>query len=300
MWLLLLLQVDTIDDATRAGQGAYETSIQMVSALWRHLPFVAVGIVVFIVFYGLAYLVRKLTRVSMEKAGFDPMVSSLVARIGFYAVAISGLFVAAVVIFPGLTPGDLITGLGIGSVALGFALKDVLQNLFAGFLILLYRPFKIGDQIRIGDYEGRVEEITVRATNVRTLDGERVVIPNTELYMKAVLVRTAFPDRRTNFVIGIGYEDDIEEARNTILKIVEGNDEVLNSPAPFVDVVDLGDSAVNLKVDYWTSSSQPIVRIVRDKLITSIKYALDEKGIDMPYPHRMLYLKNTSADGVAQ
>jgi small-conductance mechanosensitive channel len=266
--------------------------MSMVEGFWARLPYIAVGLVVFIIFLALASISRRIIKMAIEKAGFDSMIASLTARIGYFALAIAGFFVAAVVVFPGLSPGDLVTGLGIGSVALGFAFKDILQNLFAGFLILLYRPFQIGDQIKIDDFEGTVEEISIRATKIKTYDGERVVIPNSQLYMNAVLVRTGYKSRRSSFLVGIGYPDDIEEARSIITQIAEDHSDVLSDPSPSVDVVELADSAVNLKVQFWTNSAQSSVRKVRNDLTTSTKYALDKHGIDMPFPHLVLLKDN--------
>ncbi|NJM53538.1 MAG: mechanosensitive ion channel, partial [Blastocatellia bacterium] len=120
-------------------------------------------------------------------------------------MTILGAFVAAVIIFPAFQPGDLVAGLGITSVAVGFAFKDVLQNFFAGILILWRRPFIVGDQLKFREYEGTVEEINVRSTRLKTFDGERAVIPNGDIYANAVLVKTAYETRRIRFVVGIGY-----------------------------------------------------------------------------------------------
>ena len=109
----------------------------MINGFWAQLPIIAVGIVVFLLFLVVASVARKIIRMTAQKASIDAMLSSLLARIGYILVVVFGLFVAIVVIFPGVSPGDLFAGLGIGSVALGFAFKDVLQNLFAGFLILI-------------------------------------------------------------------------------------------------------------------------------------------------------------------
>ena len=271
-----------------AGQAAQNTIVEMANGFFAKLPVIAVGVIVFLIFLGIAYVVRKIVSTATAKAGLDSMLSSLLARISYFITVIIGIFVSIAVIFPTVTPGSLIAGLGIGSVALGFAFKDVLQNLFAGFLILLYRPFHIGDQIKIKEFEGAVEDISVRATKMKTYDGERVVIPNSELYMNAVLVRTAYPYRRTKVVVGIGYGDSIEEARETIMNVLRNTEGVLNEPAFDVNVVELADNSVNLKVLFWTDSVQSSVRKTSDRVVTGIKKALDEKGIDMPFPHLVL------------
>ncbi len=299
--LLLFLQntnqeVSNSNQATRrageefvsAGQAAQNTIVEMVNGFFAKLPVIAVGVIVFLIFFGIAYVVRRIVVAGTGKAGIDSMLSSLLARISYFVVIVIGFFVAIAVIFPTVTPGSLIAGLGIGSVALGFAFKDVLQNLFAGFLILLYRPFHIGDQLKIKDFEGTVENISVRATNMKTYDGERVVIPNSELYMNAVLVRTAFPHRRTKVIVGIGYGDSIEEARETIMNVLRNTEGVLKEPAFDVNVVELADNAVNLRVLFWTDSVQSSVRKTSDRVFTAIKNALDSNGIDMPFPHMVL------------
>ncbi len=292
---------DTANKALEAGQAAQKTVFDMVEGFFAQLPLIGVGIVVFLIFLGIAYLARKVIRTTATKANIDEMLSSLLARIGYIIIVVFGLFVAATVIFPGINAGDLIAGLGIGSVALGFAFKDVLQNLFAGFLILLYRPFKIGDQIKINDFEGTVEEINVRATKIKTYDGERVVIPNSDLYMDAVLVRTAFPHRRTKILVGIGYDDDHEEARKTLLDVLKKTEGVLNDPAPDVNVYELADSSVNMRLLYWTDSQQSSTRKTADRVVSAVKKALDDAGIEIPFPQRVLTIpgkfKLESIDG---
>ena len=271
-----------------ASTNATNTIVEMVNGFFAQLPIIAVGIVVFLIFLGIASIARKVIRMASTKAHIDTMLSSLLSRIGYFLVVIFGLFVAVVVIFPGVSPGDLFAGLGIGSVALGFAFKDVLQNLFAGFLILLYRPFHLGDQIKINDFEGTVEEINVRATKIKTYDGERVVIPNNDLYMDAVLVRTAFPSRRTKIVVGIGYDDDLEKARRIMMDVLKNTEGVLDDPAPDVNAYELADSSVNLRLLFWTDSVQSSTRKTSDRVISDVKKALDNAGIEIPFPQRVI------------
>lgn len=286
----------TADKAVEATQAASNTVIEMINGFFAQLPLIGVGIVVFLIFLAIAAIVRKVIRATAEKASINPMLASLLARIGYIIVVVLGIFIAATVIFPGISPGDLIAGLGIGSVALGFAFKDVLQNLFAGFLILLYRPFEIGDQIKVNEFEGTVEEINVRATKIKTYDGERVVIPNTDLYMDAVLVRTAFPSRRTKITVGIGYDESHEQARRILLDVLKNTEGVLEDPAPDVDVVELADSSVNLKMLYWTDSQQSSTRKTADRVVSAAKAALDKAGIEIPFPQRVVEIVNNGSE----
>lgn len=119
---------------------------------------------------------------------------------------------AVTIVAPSLTPGDLIAGLGVRSVAIGFALKDILQNMLAGILILLRQPFEVGDKVVSGGHEGTVERIETRATLIKTYDGRRVVITNTDIYTDSVTVNTAYDTRRSQYDIAIGCNDDWNKA----------------------------------------------------------------------------------------
>src|SRR5687768_13675948 len=192
-------------------------------------------------------------------------------------------------------------GLGITSVAIGFAFKDVLQNFFAGILILWRRPFIVGDEIKFQSYEGTVEEITTRSTRVKTYDGERAVLPNGDVYTSAVLVRTAYNNRRVRLSVGIGYQDSVERARSVITRVLQKTEGVLREPAPSVFVAELAPSSVNLNVFFWTNSRQASLLRVSDGAMTGIKLALDEAGIDIPYPHTVVLNQppTTSPDGAS-
>lgn len=192
------------------------------------------------------------------------------------------------IIAPSVNPAKLLTSLGIGGVALGFAFKDILQNLMAGLLILLREPFRIGDQIISGDYEGTVESIETRATMIKTYDGRRVVIPNSQIYTSPVVVNTAFENQRSEYDIGIGYGDDLREAKRVILNAVQEVDGVLSDPAPEVLVVELAGATVNLRARWWTAPDRSSVVHVSDEVIARAKEALDDANIDMPYPTQVV------------
>lgn len=252
------------------------------------LPYIVIGFIVFVVFLVVARILKRVVHAAGERTRLDLTLADLLGRLASFIITVLGLFVAAVVIFPAFKPGDLITGLGITSVAIGFAFKDVLQNFFAGILILWRKPFIVGDQIRAREYEGTVEEITVRSTRLRTYDGERAVLPNGDVYTHAVLVRTAYDKRRVKFTVGIGYPDSIEEARGTIKRVLNETEGVFRDPVPWVHVTELAPSSVNFTVYFWVQSDQAKVLDVSDRVATGIKLALDSAGIDMPFPHRVV------------
>ena len=260
--------------------------------LWATLigrvPSLLAGLAVFALFYLGSRVGGGVARKVAGRTGMARNLIELLVRIGSFVVITFGLLFAAVIIFPSFQLGDLVAGLGLSSVAIGFAFKDILQNFIAGLFLLWRQPFRVGDEIVAGNYSGKVEEITARSTRIHTYDGERAVIPNADVYTQAVLVRTAFGKRRAKFVVGIGYFDAIEEARTTIMGVLDDIEGVLKDPGPWVYVTELAGSSVNLTVYFWTDDSQREQLRVSDQVATGIKLALDKAGIDMPFPHQVV------------
>ena len=270
------------------GNIVWNTIIDLWRGFLAQIPYIVAGIIVFLVFLVVARVVRSVVHAAGERTSLDATLAELLGRLASFVITILGFLVAAVIIFPTFSPGDLVAGLGITSVAIGFAFKDVLQNFFAGILILWRRPFVVGDQIKFREFEGAVEEINVRSTRIKTYDGERAVIPNGDVYANAVLVKTAYDKRRVKFTVGIGYLDSIEEGRQTIHRVLRETEGVLPDPGPWVYVSELAASSVNFTVYFWVQSEQANVLRVSDRVVTGIKTALDAAGIDMPYPHTVV------------
>lgn len=228
-----------------------------------------------------------------EKIGSQALKSRslqvLLAKTSYVATWFAGLLLAGVVAFPGLRLGDVIATLGLGSVAIGFAFQDIFKNFLSGILLLVQEPFRINDQIIVGDYEGTVEAINIRTTQIRTYQGERVLLPNSTVFTSAVQVRTAFNHRRTDLGVGVDYNTPLPKAKAILLQTVDGVEGVLASPEIEVDLVNFGDSSIDLVVRYWTSPSQAIVRRVQSQVIIAIKAAFDEADINIPYPIRTVY-----------
>lgn len=265
------------------------TSIQdLVSSFIRQIPYIVLGILIFLVFVIIAKVVSKILIETGAHTRLPLNVATILGRLVSGVITILGIFVAAVVVFPAFKPGDLVTGLGITSVAIGFAFKDILQNFFAGILILWRQPFVVGDQIRSRDFEGTVEEINMRSTRITTYDGVRVILPNGDVYVNPIEVFTAYPHRRIKFFVGIGYSDSIEQARSVIHDVLKRTAGVLPDPAPAVYLSELGGSSVNFTVYFWVEARQANALAVSDRVATGIKLSLDEAKIDMPFPHTVV------------
>ena len=253
-----------------------------VDGLVRLVPNIVVGIVVLILFVILARFVAR----TFERRTANRNRENL-GRVagGFikWIIYVFGFLIAATIVVPTLNPGDLIAGLGVSSVAIGFAFKDILQNWLAGLLILLRQPFNIGDQIVINGFEGTVERIETRATIISLYNNERAIIPNSDVYTNAVRVKTANELTRSEYDVGIGYGDSIPEAIDIIRKAVEGAEGVDGSKPVDVLTWDLAASWVSIRVRWWTHSERANVVKVHDRVLTAVKLALDEARIDMPY-----------------
>ena len=176
------------------------------------------------------------------------------------------------------------SALGIGSVAIGFAFKDIFQNLLSGILILLGEPFKIGDDIIVSGMEGTVEDIQIRATYLRSPDGRRLVIPNATVYTSPITVNTAYQRRRCEFIVGIGYEDDVQKAKDIILQILDKNPTILSQPGFSVNVTALADFSVNLKVQWWVNTTETLTSSSISLVQESVIQAFAEHEISIPYP----------------
>lgn len=267
-------------------QRAWTSTREYGRAAVEGLPTLVMALVVFIGFLIAARIAKSLAQRAAQRAFDDKSLENLAGTIVRIAVLVVGIFCAAGVLFPGLSAGNLVGVLGLSSVAVGFAFKDIFENFLAGVLILAQRPFRIGDQIIVDDFEGTVEDISIRSTYIKTYDGERIIIPNAEVYSSPVQVRTAYDTRRTRFATGIGYGEDIEEGQAIIREALEACEQILSEPAPQVVVTEHADSSVNFEVRFWTESRSGNVVVARDEVATKVKNALDDAGIEIPYPYR--------------
>ena len=260
----------------------------MLSRFLSQLPMIALGLMVFVLFFILARPSRSIIRGLMIRAGAPRGASMAIARLSQWGIILFGILASLSLAVESFNAGELISLLGIGSVAIGFAFRDILQNFLAGLLILLTEPFRVGDQIIFNDYEGTVEQISTRATMINTYDGRRVVIPSSDLFTNSVLVNTTFEKRRSHYDVGIGYGDDIDTARQLILQEVNKIEEVCDEPAPEVLVWDLASSTVNLRVRWWTDSRRSDVVLVMTQVLEAVTTTLSSAGIDMPFPTQVV------------
>ena len=217
------------------------------------------------------------------------------------------LFVAVTIAFGTAGFGDFLTALttvgAAATLAIGFALQNIIQNFAAGILIFSEKPFRIGDWIEWDDNAGVVEDISLRVTRVRTFDNELLTVPNSSLTDGVVKNPVAKDELRVKFDFGIGYEDDIEKAAEIIVEEAEAHDGILDDPAPSVRVVELGDSSVGLQSRIWIGNParSDFVK-VRGEYVKAVKERFDAEDINIPYPNRTIGggLELSNVDGIAE
>ncbi|MDX1664507.1 MAG: mechanosensitive ion channel [Candidatus Promineifilaceae bacterium] len=266
----------------------WDSVIQMGETFLALVPRIIIGLLVMFLFVWLARVMRSGIQRLIKQAGRSEAAATALGGIARWLTIIVGILVAMTIIFPSVDVATLLGTLGVSGVVIGFAFRDILQNFFAGLILLLTEPFKIGDQIVIDDFEGTVKDIAVRATTIHTYDGRHVIIPNSNLFTDAVTVNTAHPIRRTQYDVGIGYGDDIDTAQRLILEALQATPGVLEDPAPDVLLVALADSTVNLRARWWADSNRADTLKVQDLVLQNIKERLVAAGIDLPFPTQMV------------
>lgn len=262
---------------------------QITAALVSYTPRVFAALLVFAVFWVLQRLTRPPFRALLRRAGIhETLVHMIVDNLYRFAVMIFGLVMAAAQL--GINVTAALAGISIVGVAIGFAAQDSLSNMIAGFLIFWDKPFLVGDFITLQEHYGRVVEITMRTTRIRTPQNTYVVIPNKHIIDTVVVNHTKHGEIRVEVPIGIAYKEFVPEARKVMLEAVRGVEGVLEDPAPDVVVKGLGGSSVDLLVRVWTDLAAE-ERPVFFHTLEACKLALDRAGIQIPYPHLQLFFE---------
>ncbi len=266
--------------------------LELVGSGVAVLPGLIFGLLILLMTRYLALFAQRMASRIAKRTIKSTSLQLLVSQSSYVLAWTSGIIIACTSAFPGLGLGDIVGLLGLGSVAVGFAFQDIFKNFLAGILLLLQEPFSLGDQIIVEGYEGTVEGITLRATQIMTYQGELIVMPNSIVFTSPVQVLTRKPKRRTDLAIGVDYNTPLPMVRDLLLNAVMGIEGVLMGPQPEVDIVGFGDSAIDLMVRYWTVPQIDQVRRIKTEVIISLKAVCDRNHINIPYPIRSVYMFN--------
>ena len=284
-YVSMVSQADMLGDKVNEYQTIMTSANHLLQQMISRIPYLIVASLVFVIFWVLSIFFKKaVTRILGSRKHHQNLVT-VFRRVGSALILFLGFMVAMIIAVPSFTPGKLIGALGIGSVAIGFAFKDIFQNLLSGILLLLSEPFRIGDQIISGNFEGTVEDIQIRATTIRTYDGRKVVIPNSQLYTSTMTVNTAYSQRRLEFDVGIGYENNIIDAQQVILSVLKAAPTVSKLAEPSVIATALADSSVVLRVRWFIDDGTQTNRVASiNEVIILVKKALEKANISIPFP----------------
>lgn len=272
-----------LNNASQITDVVWQSINNLLTGVVAHLPLIVAGIVVAAIFFVFARVVKVVFLATTSKARLDDRLRTLFSRLIVVAIALLGVFTAFTVVVPSFGLGDLIAGVGLTTFIIGFATKDILNNLLSGVLILWQQPFKVGDQIFIDKIQGRVEYIGVRATSLRKDDGELVLIPNGEMYSSILTIRGAGSKRRMNLNLKVGYEADVDKAKAIIRTALIETNGVVDEPAPNVYITELAAEGANITINFWINTNEARPREVFDRAATGIIKALNRSGVE-PYP----------------
>ncbi len=268
-----------------------ESLQKMGHQILAHVPNMISGLLILLATWLLTKGLESLLQRIIPRLGIRKSLSELFRKLIFIGIWIIGTLVASVILFPSLTPAKILAALGLGSIAIGFAFKDIFENFLAGILILFREPFQLEDFIECQQLEGKVEEITIRDTHIRQTDGQRVVIPNSILFKNPVTVRTDQDIRRVTINCGVAYGEDVDKARQVIHQALQGLETVHPDKDIQIFAQAFGSSSIDFEVTWWTGSRPVDLRKSKDKVVAAIKRALDEANIEIPFPYRTLTFK---------
>lgn len=256
----------------------------------------ALALIVFWVGKWLARRFARLLEALVGRSGADPLIAGFARNLAF------GLGLAIVLIatleLVGIPNASLLTALGAAGLAIGLALQGSLSNLASGVLLIIFRPFTVGNFVEVGGQSGNVEAVSLLFTVLRTPDNRLITMPNSEVMGNPIINVNGEPRRRIDLVIGVGYQHDPRDALAVISKVLGEEPRLLAEPAPALWVSNLGESSVDLAVRPWVKTAD--YWAVRSDLLRNIKQALEAAGIEIPFPQRSIHMvrpAETNAQG---
>lgn len=257
------------------------------------LPSLAIAIFIVFLTWIVARFGARISDMIVGRTELRASLKTLIDTLVKLGIWLAGLFIAAIVVMPGLTAASLLAGLGIGAVAIGFAFQDIFENFLAGVLIMLREKMRIGDVIECEGITGKVEHITLRETHVRKLSGELTVVPNSILFKNPVEILTDDSQRRHEVMVGVSYDTQLDRAAEVIRQAVEDVEDVLASKGIDIFAQEFNSSSVDFLVRWWAGSTPRDGWESKDKVVRAVKAALDEAGIEIPFPYVTHTFKET-------
>jgi small-conductance mechanosensitive channel len=264
----------------------FTPAFDKIRQLWREtiqaLPLMGFGLMVLVLAWFLAKLSSRLVRRFLQRRIASPLLRDVVAKVASIPVFLLGVYIVLHVAGMTRLALTVIGSTGLAGLVIGIAFRDIMENFLASILISMQRPFRTHDLIDVDGHQGLVQSMTTRGTVLMAFDGNHIQIPNATIYKSTIRNYTANPNRREDFMVGIGYRDTISAAQACIMQVLTQHPAVLPTPEPSVLVEALGAATVNLRVFFWLDSRQHDYLKTRSSLIRMVKRALEDAGISMP------------------
>lgn len=262
----------------------------LTTKLVAYLPSLVSALLLVVVFWLANKAIQKMLSAALTRMKIVRQAQGLILRTARVVLYIFAVLTVADQLKINIT--SLLAGVGVIGLALSFAAQDTISNIISGVVIVIDGPFKEGDWISMGEMHAIVEEVRLRTTVLTTFDNETVVVPNKQLAQERVINYTLTPRTRIRVSIGIAYKENIDKARNIMLREVKDDTRILTNPPPVVVVTDLGASSVNLQLRFW--AEDPLLKFgLMWEYTEKCKVALDHAGIEIPFPHMQLFLEKT-------
>lgn len=271
---------------------------RLVERVQWFVPLTVVSIVILLVFWLLSRGVAKLARSTLQRRVSSPLLMDIAARAFALPVILIGIYL--VLQLAGLTrlAVTVLGGTGLIGIVLGLAFRDIAENALASILLSVRNPFRTGDWIEIGNYQGIVQNLNMRTTILMTLDGNHVQIPNSLVFKSVITNFSTNAGRRAEFTVGIDYATSIVQAQGLIIDAVRAHPAVLTDPEPVAIVDELGPSTVNIRVQFWVDGKSHSIFKVRSSLMRLVKRALQDAGVSTPAPpHEIILTQGSLLDG---
>ncbi|MCX6807483.1 MAG: mechanosensitive ion channel [Patescibacteria group bacterium] len=254
--------------------------------MWDKIPYFFAAIIVMMVAYFIAKYARRATEKALMRTSQNPGSMDLIGKSAQGGVLVIGLVVSLEIMNI-----DLSLILGAFGFGIGFALKDIIANYLAGILILVQEPFKVDEIIEVNGTIGKVQAIEARNIIMRNLNGQRVIVSNTDIFNSQIKNYTHHPERRVTIKLGVDYSSDLPKVMNVLKIMLDDNTLILRKPAPKVIFTNFADSAIRLEIRFWVSILDNWVR-VKSNMITQIKHEFDKNGILIPFPTQIIRTAN--------
>lgn len=257
----------------------------VIDWLWQALPDFILAVLIFIVGLWAVRFLNRMVHKFFEKADYDSTLETFLQS--FISIALKTILFVMVITHLGVKSSSLVAIIAAAGLAIGLALQGSLSNFAGGMLILLFKPFKVGDFISAQGIDGSVKEISIFTTKLNTFGNQVAIIPNGQLSNNNIINYNSESTRRDKIDVGIGYNSNIKIAKNILLQICADNENILTEPAPEVYVGELAESSVNLTLRFWAKND--LFWAAHFHVLEELKYRFDTKGIEIPFPQTVMH-----------